>query len=151
MLEIKQITFMELENSTEFKALTNEYVKEASIKGLPYNGTKLQFYRDLEKGGILYVLGAFLNEKLIGYSVLFPHLLHHRNIQVVINDAIFVAKEHRKTGAGRKLLKVIDEYVKSTGLPGVFMTTPINGALVDVLPHFGYEETNKIFFKKINE
>ena len=62
-------------------------------------------YRKLEDQGILLVLGARRNERLIGYNAFFylPHL-HYSTTQLAGCDAIYVTRKHRMSGAGIALI-----------------------------------------------
>lgn len=152
MLEIKQITFTELENNNNFAELTKEYSEEGAIEGIKNNGVDLNLYRTLEAANNLHVLAVFLDTILIGYAILFKHFLHHRSIYIIINDAIFVKKEFRDTGAGLKLLKEINKHSNTTKTVGTFINAPTGSSLINILPNMGYIETGKMFFKKnINE
>jgi GNAT superfamily N-acetyltransferase len=63
------------------------------------------YYQD-ERNGILRVLGARIDEKLVGYSsfCIFKGHRHYRSTPHALNDGIFVLKRHRHTGIGVELI-----------------------------------------------
>ena len=64
-----------------------------------------------------------------------------------ITESFFVAKVHRDSGAGLKLLRAAEQKARALGSPGLLVSAPFGGTLVQVLPRAGYTETNRVFFK----
>lgn len=149
-LIIKKCTISEIENSPNVMDILDEYASESAIAGLPKPNARVEMYKYLENIGSIYALAAFLGEKLIGYITVLSPVLPHYGTVVATAESFFVAKEHRKTGAGLKLLRQAEEYAKSIGSPGLLVSSPMGGNLAFVLPHVGYEETNRVFFRNFS-
>lgn len=144
---IRKTTILEMESLANIHELLDEYSAESAIDGLPTPKAKVDNYKTLEASGSLYILGAFLNDLMVGYiTILFP-ILPHYSALVAVAESFFVAKAYRKTGAGLKLLKEAELHAKSAGSPGLLVSAPFGGNLAEVLPHVGYGETNRVFFK----
>lgn len=150
-LIIRKCTISELESASNILELLEEYSAESSIKGLPHPSAKVEAYKYMESNGTLYAIGAFLNDILIGYITVLSPVLPHYSAIVAVAESFFVAKEHRKTGAGLKLLHEAEKYAKEVGSPGLLVSAPFGGNLAEVLPHIGYEETNRVFFRNLSD
>lgn len=146
-LIIRECTIAELEAASNIKELLEEYGNESSIKGLPHPYAKAEVYKTLERLGTIYVVGAWYNEVLIGFVIVFAPIMPHYSARVAVGESLFVAKEYRKTGAGLKLIAKAEEYAKRVKSCGLLLSAPLGGILAGVLPHIGYDETNRIFFK----
>jgi GNAT superfamily N-acetyltransferase len=71
----------------------------------------------------------------------------HYSVRIAVGESFFVSAEHRKTGAGLKLLKAAEDYAKEINSSGLLISAPLGGNLAEILPHVGYVETNRVFFK----
>ena len=147
MVDIRGTTIAEMEAAPNMTALLDEYAAESAIKGLPAPAAKAEAYKDLERVGALYAIGAFLDGLLIGYITVLTPILPHYSAIVAVTESFFVAKEHRKTGAGLKLLREAEDYAKAVGSPGLLVSAPLGGSLAEVLGGVGYAETSRVFFK----
>jgi GNAT superfamily N-acetyltransferase len=67
---------------------------------------------------------------------------------VGVVESFFVGKAYRKSGAGLRLLHEAEKYALKNNLPGLLVSAPFGGDLAVVLPHVGYIETNRVFFRK---
>lgn len=144
---IRKCTIAELESAPNISEILAEYSVESSIKGLPHPSAKVEMYKHLESIGTLITYGAFLDKELIGYITVLSPVMPHYSIIIAVTESFFVAKAHRKTGAGLKLLHEAEGYAKEVGSPGLLVSAPFGGNLAEVLPHIGYSETNRVFFK----
>lgn len=149
-LIIKKVTFAELQGNENFNTLIDEYAEEAKIVGLPPINIKVDLYQHYENMGAMYIIGAFFKDKLIGFAALLSPVLPHFSKLVTVGESLFVAKEYRKTGAGLKLIRASEDYAEKRGSPGLLLSAPTGGSLAELLPHAGYVETNRVFFKKVN-
>lgn len=150
-IEIKNYSIEELYNAVNVSELFNEYEQESAIKGLPRISAKKETYLNLEKSGTLHIIGAFLDNVLIGFVTIISPIMPHYDALVSVAESLFVAKKYRKSGAGLKLQKAAEEHANSLGSPGLLFSAPYGGVLAEVLPRRGYKETNRVFFKKFNE
>ena len=146
-LEIKQITFEELENTDEFSVLCKEYAEEASSIHMPANMDAVK-YRKLSEIKSLFIFAAYKMKKLIGFVAVVPTNLSHYSTTILVIDAIFVKKEHRKYGTGLKLIREAEKFSNANKYLGVLGGVPIGGILEKVYPKLGYTPVNVLFFKK---
>lgn len=149
MLLVKSCSVAELDAASNMLELLEEYAAEAAIGGLPHPSVKKEAYYYLESVGGIATFGAFLDDILIGFiTVLAPEMPHY-SAKVAVGESFFVAKAHRKTGAGLRLLHAAENYAKASGSLGLLVSAPFGGNLAEVLPHVGYIETNRVFFKAV--
>lgn len=150
MVIIRQASIAELEHAPHIEALLEEYAQESAINGLPNPRANIETYKALEKSGHLQIIGAFIYDYLIGYMTVLCSELPHYSERAAIVESFFVMKEHRKTGAGLKLLDAGETRAKSCNTTGILISAPIGGILAEVLPHRNYTETNRVFFKSFS-
>lgn len=144
-VEIRRTTVDEINAS----GLTVEYAAEPSIKELPSGMVQIEQYKMLEESGLIYPIGAYLRNLLIGFVGVLTPVMPHYGVKVAYTESFFVSKEYRKSGAGLKLLRAAEEYARETGCVGLLVSSPFNGDLAQVLPRVGYSETNVMFYKHV--
>lgn len=142
-------TVAEIETSPTFADLLAEYAAESAIKGMPEPAAKLETYRQLEAAGALHVLAAWHDDALIGFLTILSAPLPHYGRSVAVSESFFVAKAHRPTGAGLRLLRAAEDKAREMGSPGLLVSAPYEGDLFKVLPRAGYSETSRVFFKEV--
>lgn len=148
---IHKITFADVEGDAEFAALVHEYALECAIDGLPAPGEKLATYRTLDLSGMFRAFGAFVGGVLIGFVAVLTPVIPHYGVAVGVVDSFFVAAAHRKSGAGLLLLRAAEDAGRDKGVPGLLVSAPTHGRLAQVMPGLGYIETNRVFFKRLDE
>ena len=132
----------------EFPALVAEYAAESALAGLPPPDAKMPLYSQLEQMGRLHAFSAVVGNELVGFiSLLVSPLPHYDGIPVAIGESFFVAAEHRKSGAGLRLLRAAEEKARELGCPGILISTPAGSRLFEILPHCGYTESHVVYFK----
>lgn len=151
MLTIARSSITAIAGAREFAALAAEYAAEAAINGLPPPAAKMETYRQLEAAGILQAFSAIEGGALIGFITLLAPVLPHYGVAVAVSESFFVARAHRKTGAGLRLLRAAEDAARALGSPGLLVSAPFGGRLFEILPRRGYVETNRVFFKKVGD
>ena len=140
-------TVAELFNSPNWDELLEEYESEAAVRGTPPISAKIGTYRSLEQHGVLYPFAAHRDHLLIGFITVLAAPLPHYDRVFAVSESFFVAKAHRMSGAGLKLLHLAEMRARELGSPGLFVSAPFEGDLYKVLPRLDYQETNRVFFK----
>lgn len=152
-LVIRKSTIAELEAAPNIQQILDEYAAESSpnIKGLPRPMAKVDTYKHLESVGAIYTMAAFLDDLLIGYIIIIAPIMPHYSIRIAVSESFFVLKAYRKAGAGLKLLHAAEAWAKEAGALGILVSSPTEGDLAEVLPAIGYTETNRVFFRSLND
>lgn len=148
-MEIRYITFAELEGDKDFEQLVKEYADEGTIEGLTHKGLDKETYRAKQAAGILHIKAVYIDNNLIGFTALSNIFLPHHGVVVTFSDGLFVFKEYRNTRAGMILIREAEKYAAESKTEGVLMGAPVEGALIEILPHLDYVETTRLFFKKV--
>ena len=149
-MNVQGSSIAELARDPSLAVLLAEYAAESSIPGLPPPAAKMDSYRELEARGLLHVLSAIHERRLIGFLTLLAPVLPHYGVAVAVSESFFVARAYRGTGAGLKLLRAAEDTARRLGSPGLLVSAPYEGDLFKVLPRVGYAEVNRVFFKKVN-
>ena len=149
MLKIVVTTVAEFAAEPNFQELLDEYAKELVVEGAPKFGAKMEMYYTLEAANALSVFVAYLDGVAIGFVTVLTSIFPHCGVLMATTESLFVLKQHRKTGAGLKLIRAAEGHAKERGSPCLFISAPFGGNLAEVLPHIGYIETNRVFFRKL--
>lgn len=148
-LTIQATTIAALEDAPNIWALLAEYANESAIDGLPPPAIRVDRYKQMEAAGILHPISALLDGELVGYLTVLASDLPHYSRTIAVTESFFVAKVHRGSGAGLKLLRAAETKAREIGSPGLLVSTPYEGKLFHVLPRLGYRESNRVFFKEL--
>jgi GNAT superfamily N-acetyltransferase len=144
---IRHCTVAEILQAPNIERITEEYAAESAIKGLPHPIAKMEMYYALETAGALYVIGAFVDGRPIGFISVLSTIMPHYSVCLSVSESFFVLKCARGSGAGLKLLRAAEARAREVGSPGLLVSAPHGGALAEVLPHVGYRPSNAVFFK----
>ena len=151
-MKVERSSVAAIVGAPEFPALAAEYAAECAIAGLPPPTAKMKTYRQLEAAGMLQIFAAFDDAGgLIGLITVLAPVLPHYSVPVAVSESFFVARAHRRTGAGLALLRAAEDLARELGSPGLLVSAPFEGDLFRVLPRRGYAETNRVFFKKVSD
>jgi GNAT superfamily N-acetyltransferase len=149
---IRKTTMTEIFDAPNITELMEEYAAESSIHGLPHPKAKIDLYKQLETVGILYAIGAFFEDTLVGFILIVSPIVPHYSAKISTTESFFVAKEYRKTGAGIKLRQAAESHAREIGSVGLLISAPLGSNLAEMLSCMkDYKETNRVFFKGFND
>lgn len=151
MMAVRKCTVAELMACPTFAGLHQEYAADAAIAGLPPVDEKLATYRAIEGSGVFHVFGAFVDEELVGFAAVVAPIIPHYGATVAVSESLFVAKRHRKSGAGLALLRAAEAQARQVGSPALLVSAPVGGPLAEILPRLGYRETNRVFCRSLSD
>lgn len=143
-------TMVRLFADPDWDDLIAEYAEESAVKGMPPINAKLERYDLLEQSGFLHCFEA-RTDRLIGFILVFYVELPHYSRPAAVAESFFVGRAFRMSGAGVRLLEIAESKARELGSPGMLVSAPLRGKLVDVLPRLGYHETNRTFFKALHD
>lgn len=149
MIEVAPITVDAAFDSPQFADLCAEYQAESLRNpGLAGALPDRAGYARMAEAGLLYPLGVFADGVMVGFcAVIVAPVLHFGGKRVANTETLFVARAYRAGGAGLKLLRAAEQIAADAGAEGLYVTAPTGGRLERLLPHAGYHETNRLFFK----
>lgn len=137
----------EFEAAPGLAELLAEYAAEAANHEIGAPNPQWPAYRAMEATGMFHTFGAFRDGQLAGFLFLMTPVLPHFGKKVGVTESFFVGAAHRKSGAGTQLRLAAEDAARAAGAVGIIMSAPTGGKLDQVLPHVGYRETNRTFFK----
>lgn len=125
MLEIRELTYRELEASRGFAEVVAEYKDETSNPAIGSPTVQFERYRELDALGTLKCLGAFEEGELVGLVGVMLARSQHYPFPIASIESFYLRKAFRKGTNGLRLIRAAKELVKKQGAPGlVFMTPP---------------------------
>lgn len=146
---VRACSVEEIMGDPSFPMLSDEYEAESKIKGLPSPTRKMEQYQEMAWTGMLHPFGAWHGDQLVGFISLLTPTLPRYGALVAVVESFFVAKAHRKGGAGLRLLREVERVAAECQSPGIFVSSPIAAVLVEILPRRGYSASHLVFFKQV--
>jgi hypothetical protein len=107
-------------------------------------------YRELMALDKMSVLGAYEDDKLVGYSVFFkqPHIHYEDNI-MAHNDVLFLHPRCRQGITGIKLIKASEEMLQQQGVSKVVWHVKYSRDFRNILYRMGYKDEDVIVGKAL--
>lgn len=120
-------------------------LKEQDYKITCWNSIELvnlikKLYLDYQNEGMVY--GAFVNGDLIGMISL--NTVPNNNEKVMLVEHIYISKEYRDQGVGRKLFDLVIEEVKKNNKTKIYIISNPNKSSVDFYLSLGATLNNEI-------
>ena len=107
-------------------------------------------YRNLEEANQIFILSAWQDDVLIGYSVNFVlNHPHYADLVLAQNDLLYIKKEMRGSRAGLRLIKETETYATSLGCKLMLWHAKENTALSAILPRIKYGVQDIIYSKEL--
>lgn len=145
---IQPCTVADVEQAPNLAELLAEYGDESAIDGLGAPCPQFGTYRLMESAGMLFILGAFHGNSLVGFIILIVSPLPHFGTVAASTESFFVTRSARKSGVGLRMLREAEQLSRSVGAAGLLVSTPAGGKLEQVMRGFdGYRVTNTVFFR----
>ena len=110
-------------------------------------GLDNDFYLDLERRNFLLVLTARREGHLVGYyvGILIAYHPHNKNAgKVATTDMFYLAKDHRRGGAGVKLLQAVEAELRVQGVKKATISTKVHFENGELLEALGWEKTDVV-------
>jgi GNAT superfamily N-acetyltransferase len=146
-IALTDIATLREQGSALFRA---HYEEIARNKGVMVLSPDWHRYEQMEAGGLLFCLAAWVDERLAGYSVtLVAKHLHYSDLLYAQNDVLFVAEEHRKGRLGRDLIAQTERECSARGARLVVWHAKQGTALEALLPRLGYAVQDVMFSKEL--
>jgi hypothetical protein len=105
-------------------------------------------YKELERLGMLHIMTARADGKLIGYYFAFvrPHL-HYRHTQHAWSDIFIILPEYRKGLTGYRLFVETEKMLKSLGVRKSYVVTKVHIPLKMLMKRLGYRFIERVYSK----
>lgn len=134
-----------------FDELTQEHWDEvAKNKELMILKPRYEVYRDLDNKGNLINLFAFVDGKIVGYSInILSYHLHYADLYTAMNDIIFITKQYRDTPLGLRLIAETEKACKEAGVKLMLWHAKEDSALAKILPRRKCKVQDIVFSKQL--
>lgn len=107
-------------------------------------------YQLAEEAGKLFVLYAYYGDEVVGYSYNFlTNHLHYADTCMAHNDLLFVAKAHRNSPIGLKLIRETEKIAKSLGAQMMMWRAKKDTTLGSILPRMGCRVQEIVYSKEL--
>lgn len=147
-LNIKEVGIDEINARGDLlKAHYDEVAKNKTVMILKPDMDK---YHTLEKAGKLLSIAAFVDDKIVGYSVnIIDNHIHYADLIFCINDVLFVDPVYRNGRCGLMLIKQTEQMAKAKKASLILWHAKSGTALDMIMPKIGYSVQEIIYSKVI--
>ena len=126
---IQRVHYKEILKNKEILA---EYAKDCLVDGYE---PQEQIYENLDKAGLLYCFGAYIEGELLGFVSIIVGVMPHNGKKMATVESIFVRPRYRQYGAGLQLIIEAGDEAKELGCELIVYSARIGSALDKVLEH----------------
>lgn len=144
-MHIEPITSADFFARPETQGLLEEYASECSPEGLPAHNPHQAMYAALQQAGVLKILAAFHDGRMIGFLFMLVSMNPHYSVPLAVTESWFVTPEGRPTGAGLELYRTAKGIARELGAHAFYVSAPMGGKLAAVMHRMGARETNRVF------
>ena len=101
------------------------------------------------ENSLAYQSSVTLPQKsIVGFAAVLWAIIPHYGRKVATVESVFIAKAHRHSGAGMRLLEEIETLAIGAECVGILYSSPAGGRLEVLLDNKdGYRRTNSVFYK----
>ena len=126
---IQRIHYKEILNNKE---IISKYAKDCLVDG--YNPQE-NIYEAMDKAGMLYCLGAYIEGELAGFASVVVTVMPHNGKKIGVVESIFALPEYRRYGVGLYLIESAKDLSKSLGCDLVSYEPRIDSQFDTILSH----------------
>lgn len=103
-------------------------------------------YMELDQAGVLHIVTARDESKLVGYffSFVMPNL-HYKEHLMSMNDLLYILPSHRKGRIGTKMLQYAEETLKEMGVTKMMINVKLANDFGVLLERLGYVAIERIY------
>ena len=150
------ITFQEealTECLEEMKPLFEEHWDEIDIhKDKIKLNPDYDKYLTLDAIGMLHVLTARDDDKIIGYFISFIQSnMHYKDYTFALNDVLFIHPDYRKGSVGYKLFKKAEVSLKELGVEVLMIQSKVKHDFKSIMDKLDFERVEYTYSKYIGE
>lgn len=109
-------------------------------------------YLILDEAGMLHVLTARDEGKIIGYFISFiDHHVHYKDHVFAINDILFIHPDYRKGSVGYKLFKSAEASLKEIGVSVLMIHAKVQHDFKPLMDKLGFDRVEYNYSKFIGD
>lgn len=147
---IRPIRYVDVLDAPNAESLLSEYAHECSLPAIGQPDPQRQMYDAMEQAGRLFVLGAYDDDKLVGFASFLMAALPHYGKKVATMESLFLSQEYRGSGLGMKLLVAVEQIAKDSECVAVLYSARTGSTFEKLLSMLKcYEQTNTVFCRRL--
>ena len=128
------------------------YDEVAPYKILFVLNLDVEAYAKMEAMGILHILTARIDGKLVGYiSLIVKEHIHYRDTLMATDDVHFVHPDYRKGSLGIKLIRVAEQKMKEMGVKVMALRTKVKSNHGLIFERLGFEPMDVVYLKRLDQ
>jgi predicted GNAT superfamily acetyltransferase len=116
--------------------------------GMGTPNPSIEAYKAMEHAATVIALGAFDNEVMVGYIVMFTGEHHHYGTPFAQHDVLFVRDDMRDTGLGLRLIRNARALSKERGAQFIAWHAKPGSALAQILEKQGCTLEDAIYIER---
>jgi GNAT superfamily N-acetyltransferase len=124
---IQRVHYKEILKNKEILA---EYAKDCLVDGYE---PQEKIYEAMDKAGMLYCMGAYIEGELVGFASLVVSIMPHNGKKIAAIESIFALPEYRKYGIGFHLVRAARDEAKKLGCEWIVYLPRIGSAFDKIL------------------
>ena len=122
----------------------------AKVTGVPEPSIDVEYLERAEESGMLFTVGAFVNEELVGYSVnSIGKTLNFDSLVIMDNEGIFIKKQYRAMLGGIRLIEESEKLAKERGATRAKWHTYTGTRAAALFDSLGYKPYDIIYSKEL--
>jgi len=130
--------------------LERHWEEIAHFQDIPLD-VDLVLYQAMEEAGALRCFAARIDGELVGYVVYLVRANgHYRKSLQAVQDVLFIAPEHRRSGLGFSMVKAADDALRAEGVQAVYQHSKLAFDIGPFLLPQGYEAVETIYVKRLD-
>jgi GNAT superfamily N-acetyltransferase len=148
MSTIRRCSVSDIFLSASFARLSAAYSDECALDGLASPNPDFAMYLKLEDlcGPAFVILGAFSDGgELVGFIVLMVSVNPHYGQVFCTSESFFVHPDHRRSGAGVKLLREAKRISKESGAIALKVSARVGSKLDEIMQGTDSMHTNNTY------
>ena len=128
------------------------YAEIAPFKDLFKLNPDVVTYIKLQAAGILHIVTARSNGKLIGYvSLIVKEHIHYKDVLMATDDIHFLHPDWRKGGTGLRMLRFAEQKMREKGVKVMALRTKIASNHGVLFERLGFEPMDVVYLKRLNQ
>lgn len=146
VLEIRQISYVDILDSPQAATLLKEYSAECSIPEIGSPDPQRETYGRMEASGLMHSFGFFEGTLLVGFATILVFVLPHYGKKIANMESFFLAQSHRSGSAGMALMAELEARVKQMQCAVMLYNARADSRLERLLSLSPkYKRTNSVF------
>lgn len=149
-MTIKQISVSELFSASNHDVMFDMYSHEGkSSVVVCKDSPSIDTYTMFEYAGMIDIVALFAEENIVGFIIALTTIMPHYSKLSTTIESQFIIEEHRKYGAWREMMTMVENLAKERGSVNMFITAPESSVLDKIATFYGYTHMSNVYGKTI--